>query len=213
MPSNHRVIKQVIDMLKASISRSVSPNSYANLPHSNLSYIFPRGYCSVDIAIAYYDNGWISKGWNSLFMNLDTDPIIDKNFTKSIVLLDQPLQERKYYFYARKHEENLKTGNILPFISHADKTYHYGISNKNSQPADDCFWLEDENFYRNNAKYYGEGGLIRIGGNLFLGNKWTPDWHVVDVGDAYDYTIEFQLHLSILYHSHHHYPHPHSHFH
>lgn len=164
-------------MLKASIS--LLKGSMPLLSNAQL-----LGSLKINIAIAYYDNGWISRGWDSLFVGCKNGHV---NLGDSTVLLNQSLRERRYcYFYATY--DNRLANRYTP-----SERVEFRVKPKNGKLVNDSFWLEDENFYRKDAKYYGPKGIDRMFNNLFGGNKWIPDWYEIDVGGNSDYTIDFEI--------------------
>lgn len=157
----------------------------------------PSGSFTLDIAIAYYENGqWISQGWS----HLRVTPQRSRHDTDKVVLLNQPLRERDYYFYIKTNHD--LHGQFERIIStRYDVSHQYRIGSYRP-----CFWLENWSFKKYNARYSGNG-LDRFCDNVFSGEKWVNDWYKVDVGNAIDYTINFRLEAHT--HTHLHTPHYH----
>jgi hypothetical protein len=169
---------------------------------------FPGSY-TLKIAIAYYENGqWISQGWSHLRVVPKRQELLDlkslklSSFTSfdKVVLLNQPLRQREYYFY-------IEIDNRLPEYGGGFLRYFYSLHHKYAIGSyRPCFWLEYGDFKKYNARY-SRNGLDRFCDNVFFGGNWVNGWYYVDVGNASDYTIEFKL--SQHSHTHYHYPHPH----
>lgn len=165
-------------MLKAAVSRKSPCFSW-------------QTYC-LNFAIAYYENEqWISEGWKTLVAS-------QSDGTKEeIVLLNQPLTKRCYYFNFRLQIKGHK-------LNRGPTRHHFSLHGGESYPfSSERFWLEDGNFKKSNAKYSG-GEFSRFMQNIFDNSKWAGGWSEVDVGWATDYTIKFELseHLEMHYHYH-----------
>jgi hypothetical protein len=160
------------------------------------------GSYTLSIAIAYCENGkWISQGWSHLRVAPGSQNRRLCHYSDKVVLLNQPLRQREYYFYIGA-DNNLSGGFSGPFQAISYSLEHkYGIGLYHP-----CFWLEDRNFKKYDARYY-RNGLDRFCDNVFSGKKWVYGWYYVDVGNASDYTISFELNRHS--HTHYHYPHPH----
>lgn len=170
------------------------------------------GSFTLDIAIAYYENGqWISQGWSHLRVRVEPNrqkfddlkslrKLSLVTYFDKVVLLNQPLRQREYYFYIERHENFLDICQLHNVRTFYPLSHKYAIGSYRP-----CFWLEYGDFKKYNARYSGNG-LDRFCDNVFSGKKWVNGWYYIDVGNASDYTIEFKL--SQHSHTHYHLPHP-----
>jgi hypothetical protein len=165
-------------MLKASVSKK-------SILALNQPYL-------MKFAIAYYDydnEQWISEGWKTLIATAPGAKI-------DIVLLNQPLNHQKYYYFNLKIERMgvpIRTGNI---------SYHLHLHCKESYPSSpERFWLENGDFKKYSARY-SEGEFNRFMDNIFNSEKWAGGWNRIDTREGSDYTINYELIQDIQTHYH-----------